>query len=95
MISSASKTISVVEMTINSTETLDSQWKLHLSPRPDAWKISPVKDGHNAWRNDPTAIKPFSVPSEIAASVPGSIHTDLIAAGIIKDISVEIGRAHV
>ena len=81
--------ISVVNMTINSSQTLDCAWKLRLNARPDAWKIAPVKDGHNAWRNDPTAIKPFTVPSEIPATVPGCIHTDLIAAGHIKDISVD------
>ena len=83
------KTISAVEMAINLTSDLVAAWRLRLSPRPDAWSISPVKDGHNAWRNDPTAIKPFKVPDEIAASVPGCVHTDLLAAGVIKDISVD------
>ncbi len=76
-------------MTINSYVALNSVWRAKLSLRPDAWKVSPVKDGHNAWRNDPGAIKPFEIPSEIPATVPGSIHSDLISAGLIKDISID------
>lgn len=78
-----------VEMSINSTEEIRTHWKARLSLRPDAWKVAPVKDGHNAWRNDPKAIEPFEPPSEIDAVVPGSIHLDLIRAGVIKDISVD------
>lgn len=76
-------------MVQNSTELLTSSWKARLTLRPDAWTVSPVKDGHNAWRNDPGAIKIFTPPAEIPATVPGSIHTDLIAAGVIKDISID------
>ena len=89
MISSASKTTLVAEMSINNSEILSTTWKARLSLRSDAWKVSPVKDGHNAWRNNPGAIKVFTPPLEIPATVPGSIHTDLIAAGIIKDISID------
>lgn len=76
-------------MTINTSEILSTKWVARLSLRPDAWRVSPVKDGHNAWRNDPGAIKEFNPPLEIPATVPGSIHTDLIAAGVIKDISID------
>ena len=76
-------------MVQNSKELLTSSWKARLTLRPDAWTVSPVKDGHNAWRNDPGAIKIFTPPAEIPATVPGSIHTDLIAAGVIKDISID------
>ena len=79
----------VADMTLNNSDLLQSQWKVKLSPRPDAWKVAAVKDGHNAWRNDPGAIKPFPIPTEIDATVPGCIHTDLIAAGVIKDISID------
>lgn len=81
--------ISVADMSINSSTEVHSTWKARLFLRPDAWKVSPVKDGHNAWRNDPQSIKPFEIPSEIDAIVPGSIHIDLIRAGVIKDISVD------
>lgn len=76
-------------MTTNITDVLNAKWRVKLTPRPDAWQVSPVKDGHNAWRNDPGAIRPFPVPEEIDASVPGCLHTDLIAAGVIKDISID------
>lgn len=74
-------------MTNKRTE-LKTQWTLHLSPRPDAWEIQPVVDGHNAWRNDPAAIAKILVPESVPAEVPGCIHTDLISAGVIKDISI-------
>jgi beta-mannosidase len=76
-------------MPSNKSEILNADWVVKISPRPDAWEVSPVKDGHNAWRNDPGAIKPFPIPAEIPATVPGCIHTDLIAAGVIKDISID------
>ncbi len=75
-------------MSLNSTLTLNAKWRVKILPRPDAWQVAPVKDGHNAWRNDPGAIRPIVVPAEIEANVPGCIHTDLISAGVIKDISV-------
>jgi beta-mannosidase len=73
---------------INTKKELKAEWTLHLSPRADAWEIEPVVDGHNAWRNDPSAIAKFAVPESVPAQVPGCIHTDLIAAGVIKDISI-------
>ena len=72
----------------NYRNELKAEWTLHLSPRADAWQIEPVVDGHNAWRNDPSAIAKFAVPESVPAQVPGCIHTDLIAAGVIKDISI-------
>ena len=74
---------------MNITKQIDANWTLKLFPKPDAWDISPVKDQHNVWRNDPTGIKRIDLPSSIPATVPGCIHTDLMAAGIIKDISVD------
>ncbi len=74
---------------INNRTELKADWTLHLSPRSDAWDIEPVVDGHNAWRNDPAAIAKIAVPRSVPATVPGCIHTDLIAAGIIKDISID------
>jgi beta-mannosidase len=74
---------------INNRTELIADWTLHLSPRSDAWDIEPVVDGHNAWRNDPAAIAKIAVPHSVPATVPGCIHTDLIAAGIIKDISID------
>ena len=74
---------------MNTKKILESNWDLKLSPKADAWDISPVKDQHNVWRNDPSGIKKISLPETIPAQVPGCIHTDLIAAGIIKDISID------
>lgn len=75
-------------MTINSKTDIKSAWTLKLSPRPDAWDIEPVTDGHNAWRNDPTKIIRKEIPASFPATVPGCIHTDLIDAGFIEDISI-------
>ena len=75
-------------MTSNSKRDLDSSWVLQLSPRPDAWNIEPVKDGHNAWRNDPTKFTKKPLPASFPATVPGCVHTDLISAGFIDDISI-------
>jgi|UniRef100_UPI00404AA72C beta-mannosidase len=75
-------------MTINTFKELKSSWSLKLSPRPDAWDIEPVTDGHNAWRNDPTKIIRKDIPGSFPATVPGCIHTDLISAGFIDDISI-------
>ena len=75
-------------MTINAVTEVKSSWSLKLSPRPDAWDIEPVTDGHNAWRNDPTKIIRKEIPSSFPATVPGCIHTDLISAGFIDDISI-------
>lgn len=75
-------------MITNFKKDLESTWVLKLTPRPDAWDIEPVADGHNAWRNDPTKIIRRQLPESFSASVPGCIHTDLIAAGFIDDISI-------
>ena len=75
-------------MTINNKIELASQWTLKLSPRSDAWDIEPVKDGHNAWRNDPTKFTKKPLPESFPATVPGCVHTDLISAGFIDDISI-------
>ena len=73
---------------MNSSRELTTEWTLKLSPRPDAWKIQPVKDGHNAWRNDPTKFVRKELPESFKATVPGCIHTDLIDAKFIDDISI-------
>ena len=75
-------------MSKNIKKDLQGSWTLKLSPRPDAWDIAPVEDGHNAWRNDPTKIIRREIPQSFPATVPGCIHTDLIAAGFIDDISI-------
>ena len=74
---------------MNAKRTLQSSWNLKLAPKADAWDISPVKDQHNVWRNDPSGITKISLPDSIPAQVPGCIHTDLMSAGIIKDISID------
>ena len=73
---------------MNSSRELTTEWTLKLSPRPDAWDIEPVKDGHNAWRNDPTKFVRKELPESFKATVPGCIHTDLIDAKFIDDISI-------
>lgn len=73
---------------MNSSREIKTDWTLKLSPRPDAWDIEPVKDGHNAWRNDPTKFVRKELPVSFKATVPGCIHTDLIDAGFIDDISI-------
>jgi beta-mannosidase len=75
-------------MTLNSKVELASQWQLSLSPRPDAWEIEPVQDGHNAWRNDSTKFTKKPLPASFPATVPGCVHTDLTSAGFIDDISI-------
>lgn len=74
---------------MNTKTQIDTSWVLKLTPKSDAWDISPVKDQHNVWRNDPSGITKIELPDSIPASVPGCIHTDLIAAGLIKDISID------
>jgi beta-mannosidase len=73
---------------MNSSRELATKWTLKLSPRPDAWDIEPVADGHNAWRNDPTKFARKELLESFTATVPGFIHTDLIDAGFIDDISI-------
>jgi len=75
-------------MSKNIKKDLQGSWTLKLSPRSDAWDIAPVEDGHNAWRNDPTKIIRREIPQSFPATVPGCIHTDLISAGFIDDISI-------
>jgi beta-mannosidase len=73
---------------MNSTREVKTPWTLKLTPRQDAWDIEPVADAHNAWRNDPTKIVRKALPASFKATVPGFIHTDLIDAGFIDDISI-------
>ena len=73
---------------MNTSRELSTEWTLKLSPRPDAWDIEPVADGHNAWRNDPTKFARKKLPESFKATVPGFIHTDLIDAGFIDDICI-------
>jgi beta-mannosidase len=73
---------------MNSIREVKSPWTLKLTPRQDAWDIEPVADSHNAWRNDPTKIVRKALPASFKATVPGFIHTDLIDAGFIDDISI-------
>ena len=74
---------------MNSKSKVATSWTLKLSPKSDAWDISPVKDQHNVWRNDPSGITRIELPDSIPATVPGCIHTDLMSAGLIKDISID------
>jgi hypothetical protein len=55
---------------MNSKTKLASNWTLKLSPKLDAWDISPVKDQHNVWRNDPSGITRIQLPDSIPANVP-------------------------
>jgi len=73
---------------MNSSREVKTPWTLKLTPRQDAWDIEPVADSHNAWRNDPTKIVRKALPASFKATVPGCIHTDLIDAGFIDDISI-------
>ena len=73
---------------MNQISNLNSGWKLKLTPRPDAFTSSAETDGHNQWRNQNSEAKKPVIPAELPASVPGCIHTDLISAGLIDDISV-------
>jgi hypothetical protein len=73
---------------MNSSREVKTPWTLKLTPRQDAWDIEPVTDSHNAWRNDPTKIVRKALPASFKATVPGCIHTDLIDAGFIDDISI-------
>jgi beta-mannosidase len=74
---------------INSRIEINQGWTLHLAPRSDAFAQAAVADGHNTWRNENTSSARPILPEEIPATVPGCIHTDLISAGIIDDISVD------
>lgn len=73
---------------MNQITQIKDDWKLKLNPRPDAFTSSGESDGHNQWRNqDSQATRP-QIPAELNATVPGCVHLDLIAAGLIDDISV-------
>ena len=73
---------------MNQILQLNKDWKLKLTPRPDAFTSSGESDGHNQWRNqDSRAAKPV-IPTELPATVPGCVHLDLIAADLIDDISI-------
>jgi len=68
---------------------IDTGWTLSLKPEPDAFTSNAVVDGHNVWRNAPSISNSMDLPPSIPAQVPGCIHTDLMAAGLIADISVD------
>ena len=68
---------------------VNQNWTLSLSPRPDAFSAERAVDGHNVWRNHSIVSSPLNLPKSIPATVPGCIHTDLIAARMIADISVD------
>ena len=70
-------------------EEVNQNWTLTLSPRPDAFTSIGTSDKYNVWRNQTVVIDTLNLPESIPASVPGCIHTDLIKAGIIADISVD------
>jgi len=70
-------------------EEINENWTLSLSPRPDAFTSIGTADKYNIWRNNTVVLDPLNLPESIPASVPGCIHTDLITAGIISDISVD------
>ena len=70
-------------------EEVNKNWTLTLSPRPDAFTSIGTSDKYNVWRNQTVVIDTLNLPESIPASVPGCIHTDLIKAGIVADISVD------
>jgi beta-mannosidase len=74
---------------MNKISLVEEGWTLSLSPRPDAFVSDATVDGHNVWRNTKAISGTLDLPSSIPATVPGCIHTDLIAAGLIADISVD------
>ena len=74
---------------MNSFTEVRENWTLSLSPRSDAFRADGAVDGHNVWRNHAIVSSPLDLPDSIPATVPGCIHTDLIAAGMIADISVD------
>jgi len=74
---------------MNKISQISEGWFLSLAPRVDAFASVAKVDGHNVWRNKSVVTSAVDLPETIPASVPGCIHTDLIAAGIIDDISVD------
>ena len=74
---------------MNKITQVNQGWQLSLKPREDAFTSPAVVDGHNVWRNKNVITGALDLPSNIPASVPGCIHTDLIEAGLIADISID------
>ena len=74
---------------MNKTSRISAGWELSLNPRPDAFISKAAIDGHNVWRNQTVITSAIDLPDRIPASVPGCIHTDLIQAGLIADISID------
>ena len=74
---------------MNIFQELNQNWSLSLSPRPDAFTSKSTPDKYNLWRNHSIVIDSLDLPVSIPALVPGCIHTDLITAGLIGDISVD------
>ena len=74
---------------MNKITQINQGWQLSLKPREDAFTSPAVVDGHNVWRNKNVITGALDLPSNIPASVPGCIHTDLIEAGLIADISID------
>lgn len=70
-------------------EEINQNWTFSLSPRADAFTSIGTTDKYNTWRNHTVVLNTLDLPESILASVPGCIHTDLITAGIIADISVD------
>ena len=74
---------------MNKITQINQGWQLSLKPREGAFTSPAVVDGHNVWRNKNVITGAVDLPSSIPASVPGCIHTDLIEAGLIADISID------
>ena len=74
---------------MNKISEVSENWQLSLTPRPNAFVSDAAVDGHNVWRNSKIITSPLDLPTSIPATVPGCIHTDLMDAGFIADISVD------
>lgn len=74
---------------MNKISEVSENWQLSLTPRPNAFVSDAAVDGHNVWRNSKIITSPLDLPTSIPATVPGCIHTDLMDAGLIADISVD------
>ena len=74
---------------MNNSKFISENWKLKLTPRPDAFTSSGESDGHNQWRNQDSTATQIKLPNELSATVPGCVHLDLLAANLIDDISVD------
>ena len=73
----------------NEISRVSDNWLLSLYPKADAFSAGGVVDGHNVWRNQSVVKSAINLPESLPATVPGCIHTDLMAANIIADISVD------